>query len=96
MLLAPLVAVWPSPVSLLLFQALLYALGAIPLYRLAVRRLTHEGAALLLTAVYLLYPVGQTAVLFQFHGDTLAMPLLLLPLTHWIGERGGRMGCGWC
>jgi uncharacterized membrane protein len=30
--------------------------------------------------IYLFYPVAQTAVLFDFHGDTLAMPLLLFML----------------
>lgn len=80
LLLVPVYALWPSPVSLLLVQALLYALGAVPVYRLARRHLQHDSAALLLALVYLLYPVGQTAVLFQFHGDTLAMPFLLLAI----------------
>ena len=80
LLLVPLYAVWPSPVSLLLVQAVVYALGAAPLYRLALRRLEHKPAALLLAIVYLLYPVAQTAVLFQFHGDTLAMPFLIFAI----------------
>ncbi|MCI0645224.1 MAG: DUF2079 domain-containing protein [Chloroflexi bacterium] len=76
-LLIPLYALWPSPVTLLIFQAALYATGAWPLYHLAGRRLQSNKAALVLVAIYLLYPVAQTAVLFNFHGDTLAMPLLL-------------------
>lgn len=75
-LLAGIYAVWPSPVALLLVQALLFASGAIPVYRLACRRLDSR-VALLPAAVYLLYPVAQTAVLFELHGDTLAAPLLL-------------------
>src|SRR5690606_33765619 len=43
-------------------------------------RLTSPAAALALAAIYLLFPVAQTAVLFEFHGDTLAMPLLLFAL----------------
>lgn len=79
-LIAPLYALRPSPETLLVLQAGFYALGGWPLYRFALRRLGHGGVALGLTAVYLLYPVGQTAVLFHFHGDTLAVPLLLFTL----------------
>lgn len=79
-LLAPIYALWPSPVTLLVIQAALYAAGAIPAYLLAQRHLGSEWAPVSVAAIYLLYPVGQTAVLFQFHGDTLAMPLLLFAI----------------
>jgi uncharacterized membrane protein len=79
-LLAPIYALWPSPVTLLVIQAVLYAAGAIPAYLLAQRHLGSEWAAVAVAAIYMLYPVGQTAVLFQFHGDTLAMPLLLFAI----------------
>jgi uncharacterized membrane protein len=77
---APLVAIWPSPQPLLIGQALLATAGAIPAYRLALRRLDSRLAARCAALIYLLYPVMQTAVLFDFHGDTLAMPLLLFAL----------------
>lgn len=76
-LLAPLYALRPSPTTLLIFQASLYVFGALPAYSLAQRRLPYRWMALVVAAIYLFYPVGQTAVLFAFHGDTLAMPLLL-------------------
>lgn len=76
-LFAPVYAVFPSPVTLVVLQAGLFAGGGFPLYMLANRRLQHRGAARLIALTYLLYPVAQTAVLFDFHGDTLAMPLLL-------------------
>jgi uncharacterized membrane protein len=79
-LLAPFYAFLPSPLTLLLLQAGLYAAGAIAVYRLAGRRLERSGHAVLLAAVYLLYPVAITAVLSDLHGDTLAMPLLLFAL----------------
>lgn len=74
---APLVALWPDPRGLLLGQTLLAATGAIPAYRLALRRLDSVLAARCAALIYLLYPVALTAALFDFHGDTLAMPLLL-------------------
>lgn len=77
---APLVALWPDPRVLLVGQALLAASGAIPVYRLAMRRLESRLAARVFVLSYLLYPVALTALLFDFHGDTLAMPLLLWAL----------------
>ena len=77
---APLLAIWPSPTTLLVAQSALVACGAIPAYRLAMRRLDSRMAARCVALIYLLYPVGLTAVLFDFHGDTLAMPLLLFAL----------------
>jgi uncharacterized membrane protein len=77
---APVYALVPSPRTLLVIQAGLYAAGAFPVYHLALRRLQQRWAALALAATYLFYPVALTAVLFDFHGDTLAMPLLLFAL----------------
>lgn len=80
LLFVPFVAIWPNPQPLLTGQALLAAAGAIPAYRLAMRQLDSRLAARCIALIYLLYPVMQTAVLFDFHGDTLAMPLLLFAL----------------
>ncbi len=79
-LIAPLYALWPDPRTLVIVQALLYALGALPAYRMALRRTESRFAARCIALIYLCYPVAQTAVLFDFHGDTLAMPLLLFAL----------------
>ncbi len=70
----------PTPKTLLIFQAALYAAAAWSVYALARRRLNHRLAALACAVFYLFYPVAQTAVLFDFHGDTLAMPLLIFAL----------------
>lgn len=77
---APLMALWPDPRLLLLAQAALAAAGAIPAYRIALRRLDSTLAARCAALIYLLYPVTLTAVLFDFHGDTLAMPLLMFAI----------------
>ncbi len=71
---------WPDPRLLLVVQAALFTLGALPVYRLVLRHTGSRNAARALMLSYLLYPVAQTAVLFDFHGDTLAMPLLLLTI----------------
>lgn len=78
--LAPLYALWPTPSTLLILQAGLATLGAVPAYKIAQRHLNHSPSALTVAAIYLFYPVMQTAVLFEFHADTLAMPMLLFAL----------------
>jgi uncharacterized membrane protein len=75
--LAPLYWLWPSAKMLLLAQTLALALGALPLYALARKRLHSELWALLLALAYLLYPVLQWSGTFEFHPDTFATPLLL-------------------
>lgn len=79
-LLAPAYALWPDPRLLLIIQAVLFVLGAFPTYRLAARATSSTFAARCVSLIYLFYPVAQTGVLFDFHGDTLAMPLLLFAL----------------
>ena len=53
---APLWRLWPSPDLLLIVQAVAVALGALPVFRLARRRLGRDDAALGFALAYLLYP----------------------------------------
>jgi len=73
-------ALWPDPRLLLIIQAGLFVSGIFPVYRLTLRRTDSRFAARCLVFIYLLYPTAQTSVLFDVHGDTLAMPLLLFVL----------------
>lgn len=77
---AALYALRPSPETLLILQALFYAAGAWPAYRLAQRRMGTRLAGFLSSIIYLFYPVGLTALLFEFHADTLVMPILLFAI----------------
>lgn len=79
-LLVPLYALWSDPRLLLVVQSALFVLGAVPVARLTLRRSGSAFLACGIALIYLLYPVAQTSVLFDFHGDTLAMPLLLFAL----------------
>ncbi len=87
LLIVPLYALFPSPATLLILQAALFAAGAWPLYHLAQRRLESEAAALAVVLIYLLYPLAENAVLFDFHADTLAMPLFFFALDALDRER---------
>ncbi len=66
-----------DPRVLLVLQTLILALGAIPLYALARRRLGGRWAPLAFPFAYLMLPALQAANLFEFHAVTLAPPLLL-------------------
>jgi alpha-D-xyloside xylohydrolase len=76
--LAPLYLAIPDVRAILWLQGFAIALGAIPAYRLAHRRLGSPLAGLAFAAVYLLAPLGQWAAAADFHSVALAAPLLLL------------------
>jgi uncharacterized membrane protein len=68
--------VYPDPRGLLVLQTVALALGAIPLYALARRRLGARWTALAFPFAYLMLPALQSANLFEFHAVTLSPPLL--------------------
>jgi len=78
--LAPLWAVFPTPLALAGVQVGAVALGALPVFWLARRHLESERAAGILAFAYLAYPwVAWTAV-DVFHPVTLGIPLLLFAI----------------
>lgn len=74
---APLWWIWPDPSLLLVAQAILVAVGALPVYWLARKHLGSERAALGFALAYLIYPPTQWLTLNEFHPVALACPLLL-------------------
>ena len=74
---APLWVVWPDPSLLLVTQAVVVALGALPVFWLARKHLGSQRAALGFALAYLLYPPVQWLVLDDFHAVALACPFLL-------------------
>jgi uncharacterized membrane protein len=77
-LFAPLWWLWPSPQLLLVVQAFIVALGAIPVFLLARKHLDSSRAALGFALAYLLYPATGWLTLNEFHPVALATPLLLV------------------
>ena len=86
---APLWLVWPDPSLLLVAQAALVALGALPVFWLARKHLGSPRAALGFALAYLLYPPVQWLVLDDFHAVALACPLLLFALWYLDEDRLG-------
>jgi uncharacterized membrane protein len=76
-LLASLWLVVPSPLTVLLVNVVVIALGALPVYWLGRRHLDSEKAAALLALAYLAYPWLGWAAVDAFHPVTLAIPLFL-------------------
>jgi uncharacterized membrane protein len=84
-LLAPLWVIWPSPLMLLVLQAVAVSLGALPVFWLARKHLASERAAVFFALAYLLFPATQfnaAAVAFDsgFHPVSIAIPLLLFAI----------------
>jgi uncharacterized membrane protein len=79
---APLWLVWPSPVLLLVAQAVALALGALPVFWLARKHLDSDRLGLVFGLVYLLYAPVQWLPLDEFHPVALACPLLAFALWY--------------
>jgi uncharacterized membrane protein len=71
---------WPGPVVLLVAQSAALALGAVPVFALARRRLGDGPGAAALAILYLLNPSLHGMNVRDFHPAALAVPLLLAAL----------------
>ncbi|TPV93603.1 MAG: DUF2079 domain-containing protein [Myxococcales bacterium FL481] len=76
-ILAPVYRLYPRAETLLVFQSVWLALGAIPMFLLGVRAFGHAGLALIGALTYLLHPALMGANLFDFHSLTLVIPTAL-------------------
>src|SRR5438093_743351 len=86
-LFTPLWWIWPSPHMLLAVQAVVVALGAVPVFLLARKYLASPRAALGFALAYLLYPATGWLTLNEFHPVALATPLLLFAFWYLDEER---------
>jgi uncharacterized membrane protein len=74
-LISPLYLIYSDPRTLLVFQTVIVALGAWPIYLLARERLGTSIAILVFPLSYLLFPALEGANLFDFHPTTLVAGL---------------------
>jgi uncharacterized membrane protein len=87
LLLFPLYGIHNGPETLLVFQPIFISLGALPVFWLAQERLRSSVAGLAFAAIYLLYPALESAVSFDFHGLTVAVPFLTYALWAMVTRR---------
>ena len=95
-ILLPLAALYwlhDGPETLLIVQALVVALGALPLFALAKLKLHNEWLALLFALAFLLNPSIQGANWLEFHPVTLAPTFLMAAFYYLIAGRMGWYGC---
>ncbi|WP_033312058.1 DUF2079 domain-containing protein [Streptomyces iakyrus] len=92
-LLAPVYRLFPTPVTLLVAQAALFALSAVPVTRAATRLLGHRQGLALGLAYGLSWGV-QRAVDFDFHEICFAVPLIAFSLEALLAGRP-RAALGW-
>ncbi len=74
-LISPLYLLYSGPRTLLVFQTVVIALGAWPIYLLAHERLDDSRAAAVFPLAYLLFPALEAANMFDFHPTTLVAGL---------------------
>jgi uncharacterized membrane protein len=84
---APLWWLWPSPTMLLVVQAVVIALGALPVFWLARKHLGSARLGTLFAFVYLLYAPVQWLPLDEFHPVALACPMLAFAVWYLDEER---------
>jgi uncharacterized membrane protein len=81
-LFAPFWVLWPSPTMLLVVQAAVVALGALPIFWLGRKHLGSDWPAVLCGLAYLVYPAVQWLALDEFHPVALACPLLAFTIWY--------------
>lgn len=91
--LAPFYALFPSTTTLLVAQAVLFAIGVIPLSRWAVRSLGTTAGVVVALAYGLSWGV-QAALNFDFHEIALAVPLLAFSVSA-LGQRQWNAALLW-
>ncbi len=75
-LISPLYLLYSDPKSLLVFQTVVVALGALPIFWMAREQFGESLVTLVFPLVYLLFPALEAANMFDFHPTTLAASLL--------------------
>ena len=78
-----------GPETLLVLQAIIVALGALPLFALARFKLKNEWLALIFAFAFLLNPSIQAANWLEFHPITLAPTLLMAAFFFLVADRPG-------
>lgn len=76
-LLSPLYLLWDNVRILLITQSAMLGLGAVPTFLLAKKILKSKPISLIIAVLYLLNPAMQWANIYDFHGVTLSIPLIL-------------------
>lgn len=88
--------IYSSPVTLLILQTVVIALGALPVFWIARQRLQSDCAGIVFALAYLLFPALESANLDEFHAVTLTSGFFLYAFyfihrADWDGDRGNYL-----
>ena len=86
-LLLPFYAIFPSPLTLQIGQAVLVAGGVIPVVLLARHLKLSEGSQILAAVIYAFYPATAMGCFYDFHENCFLLPLLLWTFYFFERER---------
>lgn len=86
----PFYAIYQSPTTLLILQAVAVALGGVPLYFLAKREFESPKHSVAFTALYFLYPALHGANLFDFHPEAFIPLFGFSTLYFYKNEKWGK------
>jgi uncharacterized membrane protein len=82
----PLYAICSSPLTLLVLQSFVLALGALPVYLIANKRIANKKWALFISGLYLFNPVLQGVNWYDFHPEAF-IPLFVLFSLYFFEDR---------
>jgi len=85
-LIVPIYALFQTPLTLLILQSFILALGALPVYWITREKLNDKLSGLGLAVAYLLYPVLHSVNCFDFHTEAF-IPVLFLLAFYYIDRR---------
>lgn len=85
--LLPFYTLIPSPLTLLILQAIALVSAAVPVWRLARRRFPRGPTPFLAAVAYLIQPFVLNTALFEFHALALAVPLIFWTLLAYEEKR---------
>jgi len=85
-LIVPIYALFQSPLTLLILQSFVLAVGAMPVYWIAKEQLDDKLSGLGLAAAYLLYPALHSVNCFDFHTQAF-IPVFFLLAFYYINKR---------
>ncbi len=88
-LLAPFYWLWNNPRTLILLEIVIVGLGALPLFRLSLRRFNNLFFSIALVSGYFLFIGNQEALAYPFHPSTLLAPILLFAYDYFDQKRWG-------
>lgn len=89
LLFLPIYALWQSPVNLLLMQALIVSLAAVPMFRVVKHLTGKDGLALTLTIAFLMNPFIIRGIEYDFHVEMLAPLAVSWAVLGFLQKRAG-------